>query len=198
LKLTLFSLGHLFFKRLERQVFFLFKKRNPAAEQAERKRPLSEAIDTHTHFVPRSIPMEAGRNPLWPSVEVRGDDGAAVLVGGQVFRAIDSRSWDPIRRLDDMAADGVSIQAVSPMPELLSHWFPAEDADALCGHINEEIAELCGRHPRNFIGIGMVPMQDATLAVERLRELKSLGLRGFEIGTHINGIALGDGRLNEI
>jgi aminocarboxymuconate-semialdehyde decarboxylase len=159
---------------------------------------LADAIDTHTHFVPRTIPLEPRRNPLWPSIELRDHDRAAVMVGGKVFRMIDSRSWEAERRIDDMAADDVDIQVVSPMPELLSHWFPAEDADALCAHINREIAGLCGAHARNFIGIGMIPMQDPTLAVQRLGELKALGLRGFEIGTHVNGVALGDVRLQEI
>ena len=158
---------------------------------------MAEAIDTHTHFVPHRIPEEPGRNPLWPSIEVKGE-GAAVMVGGKVFRVIDSRSWDAGRRLDDMAADDVDRQVISPMPELLSHWFPADDADALCRHVNEGIAALCSAHPRHFIGVGMVPMQDTALAVRRLEEVKSLGLRGIEIGTHINGIALGDTRLHDL
>jgi aminocarboxymuconate-semialdehyde decarboxylase len=158
---------------------------------------LVDAIDTHTHFVPRQIPAETGRNPLWPSVEQRGE-AAAVLVDGKVFRVIDSRSWDAARRRDDMALDDVNVQVVSPMPELLSHWFPPDDADALCRYVNEGIAALCADHPRHFIGIGMVPMQDVTLAVRRIDSIKSLGLRGFEIGTHINGMALGDARLNDV
>jgi aminocarboxymuconate-semialdehyde decarboxylase len=159
---------------------------------------LAEAIDTHTHFVPNSIPREARRNPHWPSIERRGSDGAAVMVGGKIFRVIDSRSWDGKRRIDDMMADDVDIQVVSPMPELLSHWFPPDDADVLCRHINEGIAELCAAHPRHFIGIGMVPMQNTSLASQRLEEIKSLGLRGIEVGTHINGIPLGDARLHDI
>jgi aminocarboxymuconate-semialdehyde decarboxylase len=156
------------------------------------------AIDTHTHFVPRHIPPEPGRNPLWPSIERRDGDGAAVMVGGKVFRVIDSRSWDAKRRIEDMAADDVDVQVVSPMPELLSHWFPPRDADALCRLVNEGIAELCAAHPRHFVGIGMVPMQDALLAAKRLDEIKSLGLRGIEIGTHIDGMPLGDARLHEV
>jgi aminocarboxymuconate-semialdehyde decarboxylase len=163
-----------------------------------RKPALAEAIDTHTHFVPDSIPHETGRNPLWPSIEHRGSGGAVVMVGGKIFRIIDSRSWHGKRRIDDMMADDVDIQVVSPMPELLSHWFPPDDADGLCRHINEGIAELCAAHPRHFIGIGMVPMQDTSLAVQRLEEIKSLGLRGIEVGTHINGIPLGDARLHDI
>jgi len=156
-----------------------------------------EAIDTHTHFVPQHLPAEPGRNPLWPSIEVK-DASAAVMVGGKVFRMIDSRSWDARRRLDDMALDDVDVQVVSPMPELLSHWFPADDADALCRHVNEGIAALCAAHPRHFIGIGMIPMQDVPLAVRRIAQIRSLGLRGIEIGTHINGMALGDERLDDV
>jgi len=158
---------------------------------------LVNAIDTHTHFVPQQIPAETGRNPLWPSVEHRGET-AAVMVDGKVFRLVDSRSWDASRRLDDMALDEVNVQVVSPMPELLSHWFPSGDADALCRHVNEGIAALCAGHPRHFIGIGMVPMQDIPLAARRMEEIRSLGLRGIEVGTHINGMALGDARLDDV
>jgi aminocarboxymuconate-semialdehyde decarboxylase len=90
------------------------------------------------------------------------------------------------------------MQVISPMPELLSHWFPPGDADALCRHVNEGIAALCSVYPQHFIGVGMVPMQDAALTVRRLAEVRSLGLRGIEIGTHINGIALGDARLHDV
>ena len=156
-----------------------------------------EAIDTHTHFVPEQIPVEPGRNPLWPSIELR-DASAAVMVGGKMFRMIDSRSWDARRRIHDMAEDDIDVQVVSPMPELLSHWFPSADADLLCRHVNEGIAALCAGHPRDFIGIGMVPMEDAALAARRMEEIKSLGLRGIEIGTYINSIPLGDARLDEV
>jgi aminocarboxymuconate-semialdehyde decarboxylase len=159
---------------------------------------LAEAIDIHTHFVPHAIPAESGRNPLWPSIELKDGGGAAVMVGGKVFRVIDSRSWDAGRRLEDMAADDVDVQVISPMPELLSHWFPAGDADALCRHVNEGTAALCSAHPQRFIGLGMVPMQDTALAVRRLEEVRSLGLRGIEIGTHINGVPLGDARLHDV
>jgi aminocarboxymuconate-semialdehyde decarboxylase len=121
-----------------------------------------------------------------------------VIVGGKVFRTIDSRSWDADRRLQDMRSDDIDVQVVSPMPELLSHWFPADDADALSDHINHAIAQFCSAHPESFIGIGMAPVQDPGLAARRLAGVKALGLRGIEIGTHINGVALGDARMHEL
>ena len=158
---------------------------------------MARAIDVHTHFVPHTMPSAAGRNALWPSIEHKENNVAAVIVGGKVFRIIDSRSWDAERRLRDMQTDDVDVQVVSPMPELLSHWFPADDADILSNHINHAISELCARNPKSFIGIGMAPMQDPALAARRLADIKKLGLCGIEIGTHINGMALGDARLHE-
>jgi aminocarboxymuconate-semialdehyde decarboxylase len=158
---------------------------------------VARAIDVHTHFVPETMPSAAGRNPLWPSIEHRGGNSTAVMVGGKVFRLIDSRSWDAGRRLEDMQSDDVDVQVVSPMPELLSHWFPADDADALSDHINRAIAKLCAAHPQSFVGIGMAPVQDPALAARRLAGIRALGLCGVEIGTHINGVALGDPRMHE-
>lgn len=164
----------------------------------ERGEAVAKAIDVHTHFVPDAMPPSAGRNPLWPSIEHRDRDTAAVIVGGKVFRAIDSRSWDGDRRLADMQSDDVDVQVVSPMPELLSHWFPIEDADVLSDHINRAIASLCVKYPAHFIGIGMAPVQDPSLAARRLSDIKALGLCGIEIGSHVNGIALGDARMHEV
>ena len=44
----------------------------------------------------------------------------------------------------------------------------------------------------------MVPMQNPDLAAKRLRNVKQLGLRGIEIGTHINGVPLGDPSLDVV
>ena len=155
-------------------------------------------IDVHTHIVPDNLPAAPGRSEAWPSVELRGGGEAVVMVRGQVFREIDSRCWDTQRRIDDMAEDGIDVQVLSPMPELLSHWLPAGDADDLSKIVNEKTAYMMAAAPGKFHGIGMVPMQDPALAAKRLEDVRSLGLLGIEIGTHINGIPLGDERLDPV
>jgi aminocarboxymuconate-semialdehyde decarboxylase len=119
-----------------------------------------------------------------------------VIVGGKQFRAIDSRCWDAARRLSDMDRDGVDIQIISPMPELLSHWFGAADADALARHVNGATAELVAKGNGRFVGFGMAPVQDPELAARRLEEIGALGLRGIEIGSHVDGVPLGDAKLH--
>lgn len=158
---------------------------------------MAGAIDAHTHFVPRTMPSASGRDPRWPSIEPTGAGAAVVTIDGKLFRAVDSRSWDADRRIEDMEADGIATQVVSPMPELLSYWFSAEDGSDFADHVNSAIAELCASRPGRFIGLGMVPLQDPARAARRLASVKSLGLRGVEIGTHIDGAPLGDSRFDE-
>jgi aminocarboxymuconate-semialdehyde decarboxylase len=91
---------------------------------------LVDALDTRAHFIPRRIRREPGRSLPLPSIEIRRAC-AAVIVGGKAFRVIDCRSCDATRRCDDMVADDVDVQVVSPMPELLPLRFPPADTDAL-------------------------------------------------------------------
>jgi len=135
------------------------------------------------------------RDRRWPSVELSAGDQAAVMIGGKVFRKIDTRSWDVNRRLADMVEDGTDMQVLSPMPELLSHWLPPEDAEFLADVMNDEIAGMIEQAPRNFAGIGMVCAQEVPRAVRQLQKVKALGFAGIEIGTHINGVALGSDTL---
>jgi aminocarboxymuconate-semialdehyde decarboxylase len=153
-------------------------------------------FDLHTHVVPSSLPASSRRSEAWPSVEHAANGQAAVMVRGKIFRKIDSRSWDVSRRLSDMNEDGIAGQVLSPMPELLSHWLPSEEADDLCKIVNEHISTMIGMAPSHFRGIGMVPIQNPELAAKRLEEIRTLGFLGVEIGTHVAGIPLGDARLD--
>jgi aminocarboxymuconate-semialdehyde decarboxylase len=152
-------------------------------------------IDIHTHIVPSRLAADPKRDRRWPSVELTGGDQAAVMIAGKVFRKIDTRSWDVDRRLADMVEEGTDMQVLSPMPELLSHWLPPDDAEYLADVMNGEIAAMIARAPRNFAGIGMVCAQDVPRAIRQLQKVKALGLAGIEIGTHINGVALGSDEL---
>lgn len=152
---------------------------------------MGTVIDIHTHVVPPRLAADPKRDARWPSVGWSSGDQAAVLIAGNVFRKIDTRSWDVERRLADMVEDGTDMQVLSPMPELLSHWLPPDDAEFLADVMNDQIASMIAQAPRNFAGIGMVCMQDTQRAIRQLEKVKTLGLAGIEIGTHINGVALG-------
>ena len=53
---------------------------------------------------------------------------------------------------------------------------------------------MVARAPDKFIGLGGVPMQDPDAAVRELERLMRDGFRGVELGSNINGAALGDPR----
>ena len=81
---------------------------------------------------------------------------------------------------------------VPPMPELLSYWLPTNAASVLARHINETIAEMVRAGPDRFHGLGMVPLQDMDAAQRELEHaMRQLGLKGVEIATNVNGVALG-------
>ncbi|MEX0731611.1 MAG: amidohydrolase family protein [Aquisalimonadaceae bacterium] len=157
-----------------------------------------DAIDVHTHVVPEHFPPYAKKaaEVAWPSMVPAHDCHRHVMLSGKIYRTVSDRCWDVQARIADMTPLGISSQVLSPMPELLSYWLDAEDGAALSRYINEQIAEMVGREPGRFHGLGAVPLQDVDRAVAELVFLTDeLGLSGVEIGTNINGIVLGDARL---
>jgi aminocarboxymuconate-semialdehyde decarboxylase len=116
---------------------------------------------------------------------------ARVMIGGSNFRTVHSGSWDVTRRLHEMEEHGVAAQVLSPMPELLSYWFTAEDALEFSLHVNDVIAWMCDSAPGRLFGLGMVPLQDPVRAAKALAHIQALGLRGVELGSNVNGRYLG-------
>ncbi len=77
-----------------------------------------------------------------------------------------------------------------------SYWAEPKDAHDLSRLLNDHIAGVVTDHPRRFVGLGTVPMQDPDLAVQELeRCVTTLGLAGIQIGTHVNGKNLDDERV---
>ena len=157
-------------------------------------------IDVHSHVVPKSLPSDptGGTIGAWPSVHCEACGcKAMVRMGEKPFRAIDDRSWNVDRRIADMDAAGVTAQALSPMPELLSYWLDAGPALELGQHVNHTIGEMVSARPDRFFGLGTVPLQDPELAAKEVAGLRSkFGLVGVEVGSNIAGAYLGDERFD--
>lgn len=151
-------------------------------------------VDVHTHFVPESFPDKADRpgGDRWPRMQRVDARTGQVMISGRNFRTVTDDCWNAERRLEQMAATNVSRQAISPMPELLTYWAEAPDARDFGRAVNEDIARLVGQAPDQFVGLGMVPLQDPELAAAELADVKALGLRGVELGSNVLGKSLGD------
>lgn len=156
---------------------------------------IPHAIDVHTHFVPTRLasrPVGAAEN-LWPSMcPGQSCRHRHVMISGKVYRKIDDRCWSAPQRIADMESMSVTRQVLSPMPELLSYWLPAQDAKVLLRDINEQMAELAGDYPDHFLALAGVPLQDVELAIEEMEyAARDLGLSGVEIGSNVNGKPIG-------
>ncbi len=151
-------------------------------------------VDVHTHFVPEVFPDMGGPagGDRWPRLQRLDAHTGQVMIAGRNFRTVTDDCWSAEQRLAVMAEDGVSRQAISPMPELLSYWADPLATRDFGRAINAGIAALVEAAPDRFSGLGMVPLQDPDLAARELGELKALGLAGVEVGSNVGGRSIGD------
>ena len=149
-------------------------------------------VDAHAHLLPRDYPPDAPE--CFPRMEPAEADTARTLVFGPMrFRARDV-FFDAERRVEEMAAAGVDVEVVSPMPPLLRYDLPLADGLALARHVNEFTARLCAFDPTRLIGLGMVPLQDPDAAAAELAAVVELGLPGVEIASNVLDTPIGDER----
>jgi aminocarboxymuconate-semialdehyde decarboxylase len=146
-------------------------------------------IDLHTHILPHD----------WPDLDARyGYAGfvrldhhrpccARMMIGDRFFREVGDNVWDPQRRLEECDRAGVSVQVLSTVPVMFSYWAKPADGLDLSRRLNDYIAEVVRAHPARFAGLGTIPLQDPALAARELeRSVRELGLRGVQIGTHVD------------
>src|SRR3984957_776711 len=103
------------------------------------------------------------------------------------------------QRIADMDLMGIDIQAISPSPRQTFYGADPDLGLAVSREINDNIAEICGKYPDRFTGLGTVPFQAPELAVQELDRIhKSHGFRGIEIMTHVAGEDLSAERFRPI
>ena len=110
-----------------------------------------------------------------------------MMIGDRVFREITDNVWEPSRRLEEMDQAGVTMQVLSTVPVMFSYWAKPADALDLSRRLNDHIAEVVRANPTRFAGLATIPLQDPDLAARELeRCVRELGLRGAQIGTHVD------------
>lgn len=155
------------------------------------------AIDIHTHILPPGWDDWAARYGVtgWPSCRLHDACNATLYLGEKEFRKIDERSYAPARRIEDMDAEKIGMQMLSPVPVMLCYWGPPEATDAFARMQNDFIAGVVQKHPGRFVGAGTVALQDVKLALRELERLKTLGFAVAEIGSQVNGRDFDDAQL---
>jgi aminocarboxymuconate-semialdehyde decarboxylase len=148
-------------------------------------------VDFHSHMVPSGIARVGAEETDWHGIRVKVDPD-----GGLRFHVADHEGrlpWKNFRhtpedRLKVLDGFGISLQVLSMSPALWQ--FRANPADALAGarEFNDEVAEICRKHPTRFAGLAWLPLQDAKASADELgRAVGDLKLIGASVATHVNG-----------
>jgi len=149
-------------------------------------------VDTHSHFYPSGmlIELEAGRS--WHGwTAVAGPDGSRLMRcdAGTVAwpSAKGAKSWEE-RITDRRVQEHVDVDATMVPAYMFGYDMPVAEAIAYCREVNDELADLERRSAGRVVGLGVLPLQDPEATEAELeRAVKDLGLRGFGIGTNVEG-----------
>ncbi|MBX2941226.1 MAG: amidohydrolase [Cyclobacteriaceae bacterium] len=157
-------------------------------------------IDSHTHILPKKLPHWSKKFGYGDFIYLQHHKkGAAKMMkGNQFFREIEENCWDPELRIEEYKAFNTKVQVVCTVPVMFSYWAKSLDCLTVSEFLNDHIAEIVTKYPKNYIGLGTLPMQDAELAVEELERCKKIGLKGIQIGSNINDENLNEDRFYPI
>lgn len=151
-------------------------------------------IDSHTHILPKKLPDWSEKFGYGDFIYLQHHKkGAAKMMkGNQFFREIKENCWDAELRIKEYKVFNTQVQVVCTIPVMFSYWAKPHDCLSVSVFLNDHIAEVAHKHPKNYVGLATVPMQDAELAIQELERCKKIGLKGIQIGSNIN-----DENLNE-
>jgi aminocarboxymuconate-semialdehyde decarboxylase len=145
-------------------------------------------IDIHTHILPEN----------WPDLKEKYGYGgfvrlehhkpccARMLMDDKFFREVEHNCWDPHVRMQEGDQVGCQVQVLSTVPVMFSYWAQAKHVLDLSMLLNDHIAGICQDFPKRFVGLGTLPLQAPDLAVKELERCKAIGLKGIQIGSHVN------------
>ncbi|QNE18438.1 amidohydrolase family protein [Kribbella qitaiheensis] len=150
-------------------------------------------VDVHTHLVPKGWPDLAAAcgGDGWPWLRIDSERAAMIMVGETEFRPIGPQTWDPVVRREDMDADGIDLQVVSPTPVFFAYDRPADQAVKVARIFNDLTLETLAGDNR-LIPFCQVPLQDPDAACAELDRCLAAGHVGVEIGNHVGDRDLDD------
>jgi aminocarboxymuconate-semialdehyde decarboxylase len=159
-------------------------------------------VDVHTHLLPPELPRWKERFGYGGFIRLESSGPCRARMmrdDGQAFREVEENLWAPAARLADCDRAGVDVQVLSTVPVMFSYWAKAEDGAEVARFLNDHLASVVAGAPDRFVGLGTLPMQAPALAVRELeRCVRTLGLAGVQVGSHVNDWNLSDPALFDV
>ncbi|WP_066517040.1 amidohydrolase family protein [Curtobacterium ammoniigenes] len=171
----------------------------PIAESATTA-ATDRAVDVHTHVFPQLI-VDAARAGDGPDgIRIETEHGTPWVVHRQGYRyPLLPQFHDVQARLAAMDAAGTASAVISVAPPLFLYWADRAEAIGAATEVNNAIAATVAQAPDRLAGLATLPMQDPDAAVAELRRaVTQLGLRGAEIGPHVEGLPLDGSELRPV
>jgi aminocarboxymuconate-semialdehyde decarboxylase len=156
-------------------------------------------IDVHTHILSQAwVDLLTAHGAHRYRIARDAEGRRVIMRGGARFMSLTDAMFDPEMRLRAMDEVDVEIEILSyTCPN--AYWAEGPVAQQVVRVMNDHLAEVCGRWPRRFRGLGSLPMQDVDLALEELdRCVDQLGLVGVIILANVNDVLLDDARFEPI
>lgn len=149
-------------------------------------------VDIHTHILPKDIPNFNKKFGYGEFIQLQHHKPccAKMMMNDEFFREIESNCWDPKKRIEECNHQNVNVQVLSTVPVMFSYWTRAQHGLEISKFLNDDIANVVSNYPKKFVGLGNLPMQDTKLALKELERCKSIGMKGIQIGSHINDLNL--------
>jgi aminocarboxymuconate-semialdehyde decarboxylase len=145
-------------------------------------------IDIHTHIIPEHVPDFTKKFGYGDFIRLEHHKPccARMMKGDKFFREIEDNCWSPKKRIDECAHHHVNVQVLSTIPVMFSYWAKPKDCLEVSQFLNDHIAGIVAKYPKQFVGLGTIPLQDPVMAIKELERCKKIGLAGIQIGSHVN------------
>ena len=145
-------------------------------------------IDIHTHIIPEHLPnfKEKYGYGGFINLDHHKPCCARMMMDDKFFREIQDNCWDPTKRIQECNHHHIDVQVLSTIPVMFSYWAKPMDVLDLSMFLNDHLADIVHRYPKRFVGLGTVPLQHPELAIKELERCMKIGLKGVQIGSHVN------------
>jgi aminocarboxymuconate-semialdehyde decarboxylase len=145
-------------------------------------------IDIHTHIIPEHLPNFKGKYGYGGFINLDHHKPccARMMMDDKFFREIQDNCWDPEKRIQECNHHHIDVQVLSTIPVMFSYWAKPMDVLDLSMFLNDHLADIVHRYPKRFVGLGTIPLQHPELAIKELERCMKIGLKGVQIGSHVN------------